>query len=171
VGGGVRIEPWGAGDLPLLKRTLGDPEMTRFVGGPEDDEKLAERQAQFERLPETGAGQMFKIVEEATGAAAGSVGYWDSQSRGEDVYEMGWFVVPEFQGRGLATAATTQVIERLRSERKHGSVHAFPSVDNEASNALCRKLGFTFVEECEFEYPPGHKMRGNEWRLDLAGEA
>jgi RimJ/RimL family protein N-acetyltransferase len=168
VGGDVRIEPWDERDLPLLKRTLGDPEMTRFVGGPEDDEKLAERQGRFERLAETGAGQMFKIVDEATGEAVGSVGYWDSESRGEDVYEMGWFVLPEFQRRGVATAATTHVIERLRSERKHGSVHAFPSVENEASNALCRKLGFTFVEECQFEYPPGHMMRGNDWGLDLA---
>jgi RimJ/RimL family protein N-acetyltransferase len=116
VGGDVRIEPWDERDLPLLKRTLGDPEMTRFVGGPEDDEKLAERQGRFERLAETGAGQMFKIVDEATGEAVGSVGYWDSESRGEDVYEMGWFVLPEFQGRGVATAATTHVIERLRSD-------------------------------------------------------
>jgi hypothetical protein len=31
----VRIEPWGTGDLPLLEKILGDPEMTRHLGRPE----------------------------------------------------------------------------------------------------------------------------------------
>src|SRR5439155_7967617 len=121
----------------------------------------------FERLPEAGTGQMFKIVDEATGEAVGSVGYWDQTRGGDDIYEMGWFVIPEYQGRGVASAATSLAIDRMRAERKHESVHAFPSIENDASNALCKKLGFTFVKEVHFEYPPGHYMRGNDWRLDL----
>ena len=50
-------------------------------------------------------------------------------------------------------------------------MHAFPAVDNPPSNALCRKLGFTLIEECEFEYPKGHFMRCNDWRLDLFADA
>jgi RimJ/RimL family protein N-acetyltransferase len=167
VGTRVQIEPWGEDDLPLLKKTLGDPEMTKYVGGPESDDKLAERQTRFERLPESGTGQMFKIVDQATGEAVGSVGYWDLTLHGAEVYEMGWFVIPEYQRRGVASSATQQVIDRMRLERKHESIHAFPSIENEPSNALCEKLGFTFVEECEFEYPPGNFLRGNDWRLDL----
>jgi hypothetical protein len=26
------------------------------------------------------------------------------------------------------------------------------------------------MEECEFEFPPGHSMRCNDWRLDLLAE-
>jgi RimJ/RimL family protein N-acetyltransferase len=40
-------------------------------------------------------------------------------------------------------------------------------VDNAASNALCRKLGFVLVGETDVEYPPGHMMRCNDWRIDL----
>lgn len=163
----VRIEPWAEGDLPILKRTLGDPEMTKYLGGPESDEKLAERQLKFERLAESGTGRMFKIVDEATGEAMGSVGYWDKTWRDDEVYEIGWFVIPEFQGRGVAGAATAQAIAGARSERKHRFMHAFPSVENLPSNAICRKLGFSLVEEREFEYPPGSFMRCNDWRLDL----
>ena len=25
----------------------------------------------------------------------------------------------------------------------------------------------TLLEECDFEFPPGHHMRCNDWRLDL----
>jgi RimJ/RimL family protein N-acetyltransferase len=76
-------------------------------------------------------------------------------------------VLPEFQGRGVATRATAAVVERARAEWKHRFIHAFPSVDNPPSNAVCRKVGFTHQEEVEFEYPPGHLMRCNDWRLDL----
>jgi hypothetical protein len=31
----VRIVPWGAGDLALLERLVGDPEMMEHLGGPE----------------------------------------------------------------------------------------------------------------------------------------
>jgi RimJ/RimL family protein N-acetyltransferase len=110
---------------------------------------------------------MFKIVDGATGEAVGSVGYWERIWRSEQVYEIGWGVIPRFQGRGIAGMATAQAAAMARSERKHRFLHAFPSVDNLPSNAICRKLGFTLVEECEFEYPPGSFMRCNDWRLDL----
>ncbi|HEV8565352.1 MAG TPA: GNAT family N-acetyltransferase [Actinomycetota bacterium] len=163
----VRIEPWGEDDLLILEKTMGDPEMTKYLGGAESDEKLAERQRKFERLADSGTGRMFKVVDVATGEAVGSVGYWDKTWRGEEVYEIGWFVIPEFQGRGIASTATDLAIGSARSEGKHRSLHAFPSVENLASNAICRKLGFTLVEESEFEYPPGNFMRCNDWRLDL----
>jgi hypothetical protein len=46
----VRLEPWAEGDLPLLRKLLGDPEMTKYLGGPESEEKLAERQGRYENL-------------------------------------------------------------------------------------------------------------------------
>jgi RimJ/RimL family protein N-acetyltransferase len=164
----VRIEPWGEGDLPLLKKLLGDPAMTKHLGGPESDEQLAKRQARYEQLMESGKGRMFKIVYEATGEAVGSVGYWDSAHHGEGIYEIGWSVLPAFQGRGIAGAAVAQALVMARSDGKYRFLHAFPSIDNLPSNALCRKSGFTFVEECEFEYPKGSFMRCNDWRLDLS---
>lgn len=163
----VRIEPWGENDLPLLKKLLGDPEMTSHLGGPESDEQLARRQARYERLAESGHDRMFKIVHEATDEAVGSVGYWEKTWNGEQIYEAGWSVLPAFQGRGIASTATAQAIAMARADGKHRFLHAFPSIDNPPSNAVCQKLGFTLVEECEFEYPKGSFMRCNDWRLDL----
>jgi RimJ/RimL family protein N-acetyltransferase len=162
----LRLEPWGEGDFPLLEQLLGDPAMTEHLGGPESPEKLAERQGRFERMTPD-QGRMFKIIDEGTGEAVGSVGYWDKTWRGDDVYEIGWFVLPAFQGRGIAGRATAQAIAAARSDGRHQFLHAFPSVDNPPSNAICRKLGFTLLEELEFEYPPGHFMQCNDWQLDL----
>jgi RimJ/RimL family protein N-acetyltransferase len=158
----VRLEPWGTDDLELVRRLMGDPAMTEHLGGPESEEKLLDRQRRYER--EAG---MFKIVDEETGEAAGSVGYWEKEWRGGTVYETGWSVLPEFQGRGLAVAGTRLAIEAARAERKHRYLHAFPAVENAPSNAICRKLGFELLGDSEFEYPKGHFMRCNDWRLDL----
>ena len=164
-----RIELWGDDDLPLLEQLMGDPAMTEYLGGPESPEKIAGRHRRYVDLPETGTGEMFKIVEAATGESVGSVGYWETDSPEGKAYETGWSVLGAFQGRGIATLATAQVIERTRAEHKHRYLYAFPSVDNAASNAICRKLGFTQVGLTEYEYPKdsGNIMRCNDWRLEL----
>jgi RimJ/RimL family protein N-acetyltransferase len=159
----VRLEPWGEDDLPLLDQLLGDPAMTEHLGGPESHERIVERQARYLKA-ESG---LFKIVHEETGESVGWVGYWDKTWREQEVYEIGWAVLPAFQGRGIAGTATSQAIALARSERKHRFLHAFPSVDNAPSNAICRKLGFTLVGEYEFEYPKGSFMQCNDWRIDL----
>jgi RimJ/RimL family protein N-acetyltransferase len=161
----VALERWGGGDLPLLERLLGDPVMTEHLGGPESPEKLRERQRRYEGL--MGGDRMFKIIEVASGAGVGSVGFWTKEWREAQIYEMGWMVVPEFQGRGLAAAAAAGVIELAKADGQHRFMHAFPNVDNAPSNAICRKLGFELLEACEFEFPKGHFMTCHDWRLDL----
>lgn len=166
----VRLEPWGDGDLPLLKMLLGDPAMTEHLGGPESDEQLVKRHARYLRT-NTQHNRMFKIVVAATGAGVGSVGYWEHEWQGETIYEIGWSVLPAFQGCGIGTRATAQALAIACRDDLARSVHAFPSVDNPPSNAICRKLGFTLVGECDVEYPAGHLMRCNDWRFDLAASS
>ncbi|HEY7975174.1 MAG TPA: GNAT family N-acetyltransferase, partial [Ktedonobacterales bacterium] len=122
----VQLEPWSEDDLALDQQMLGDREMTRYLGGPESPEQIAQRHARKLRLPDAGAGRMFKIVLQATGEAVGSVGYWENVWQGEDIYEIGWLVLTAFQGRGIASAATAQAIIQARAEGKHRFLHAFP---------------------------------------------
>ena len=140
--------------------------MMEHLGGAESPEKIAERHARYV-AHDPNTGLMYKIVDDATSQGVGNVGYWPKQWRGEDVFETGWLVLPEYQGRGIASAATGQLIDMLRSEKKRRYLHAFPSVDNAASNAICRKLGFRLLGAMDFDYPPGHQMRCNDWRFDL----
>ncbi|MDY0814075.1 GNAT family N-acetyltransferase [Kitasatospora purpeofusca] len=173
----VRLEPWSEGDAELL-HALNAPELMTHLGGPESEEALARRHRRYVDLTADGtrAGRMFRIVllptgaVEATGAAeaaAGAIGFWDHEWAGEQVYETGWAVLPAFQGRGVATAAARAVAELARAEGLHRHLHAFPSVDHPASNAVCRAAGFELMGPQDFEYPPGHPIRSNDWRLDL----
>ena len=162
----VDIRPWSDGDLPLLERLMGDPAMTEHLGGPETPEKIHERHQRY-LIGDPGKGRMFVIVLGPKRVAAGSIGYWEKEWRDEKIWETGWSVLPEFQGQGVATKAAIAVVEQARAKRKYQFIHAFPSVDNGASNAICQKAGFTLQDEVEFEYPPGNLMRCNDWRLDL----
>ncbi|MFI7487975.1 GNAT family N-acetyltransferase [Micromonospora echinaurantiaca] len=162
----VRIEPWREGDLDLLRR-LNAPEIRAHTGGPETDEQVLARHERYVRFGDTGKGCMYAVLL-PDGAAVGSVGYWEREWRGQQVYELGWAILPGHQGRGLATAAVRAAVAAARDRHTHRWAHAYPSVENAASNAVCRKAGFTLLGETEFEYPPGHLMRSNDWRLDLA---
>src|SRR6266550_1580850 len=166
----VAIRPYSEGDLPLLERALGDPRMTIHLGGPESAEKLRDRHKKFAAMSEdSSAGCIFVITTASEKALAGTVGYWEKEWDGQKVWETGWSVLPEFQGQGIATAATALVIRLVAKLRSYRYLMAFPSVRNDPSNAICRKLGFALLRESEFEYPPGSSsfLRCNIWRLDL----
>ncbi|MFE0046959.1 GNAT family N-acetyltransferase [Streptomyces albireticuli] len=164
----VRLDPWSAQDLGLL-RALNAPEVMARLGGPETEEQLLARHERYVRLSSdrTGAGRMFRITLLPEGAVVGSIGFWRQTWDGERVYETGWTVLPAFQGRGVATAATRAATERARAERVHRFLHAFPSTDNGPSNAVCRKAGFELRGERDYAYPPGRPVRCNDWRLAL----
>ncbi|MFE9673086.1 GNAT family N-acetyltransferase [Streptomyces sp. NPDC006259] len=164
----VRLMPWGEGDFWLLERNNA-AEMTDHLGGPETAEQLADR---HRRYLELAPGRMYRVVLAEGGETVGAIGYWERSWQGEPVWETGWGVLPEFQGRGLATRAAHAVVEAVReAEREtggHRTLHAFPSVDHPASNAVCRGAGFTLLGQSDFEYPKGHWIKSNDWCVDLS---
>lgn len=163
----VRLQPWSQDDLPLLQKLLGDPEMTEHLGGPETPEQIVRRHQRYLHLTEDSLDHMFKIVWGPDSRGVGSIGYWKKNWRDELVYETGWLVLTEYQGQGIASRAAQAVLEQARREPMFRFMHAFPSVNNEPSNAICRRLGFSLVETCRVEYPPGRTMLVNDWRLEL----
>ena len=162
----VVLEPWSEADLKLL-RQINTPPMRKHTGGPETDEQLLVRHRRYLAFPVAGTGCMFSIRLPTSGRPIGSVGYAERGWRGEQVYEMGWNVLPDFQGQGYATAAVAAAVRHAAASGRLRWLHAYPSVDNPASNALCRRIGFGLVGECDFELPRGQHLRSNEWRLDL----
>jgi RimJ/RimL family protein N-acetyltransferase len=144
----IRLEPWRPGNLPLLERLLGDPAMMTHLGGPETPEKIVERQTRYEQDP-----RQLRIVDEESGEDIGWVGYWEREWREMDVYEIGWSVLPGFQGRGIASQATRGTLDAARAENERRYVHAFPGVENGPSNGICRKVGFELLGPYEFEWP------------------
>jgi RimJ/RimL family protein N-acetyltransferase len=161
--GAIRLVPWRPDGLDLLVALLGDPAMMTHLGGTESLEKIKRRQTRYEQPNSS----QFMVTLEDSGEAIGWVGYWERDWRDQQIYEIGWAILPALHGRGIATRATAQAIDLAAAEQTHRYLHAFPSVDNAPSNAICRKCGFVLLGDSEFEYPPGRIMRCNDWRFDL----
>jgi RimJ/RimL family protein N-acetyltransferase len=154
-------------DLPLYESALTDPHMMSELGGPLPRQGLSEKLQGIIESVEAGTVWFYVIVPDDEGdAAAGTVCIWDHDWNGTPVTEIGWMVLPAFQGRGLASEAVRSVLRRARSESRWEVIHAFPAVTNAASNSICRRMGFSKIEECDFEYA-GRVLRCNHWGLDL----
>jgi RimJ/RimL family protein N-acetyltransferase len=150
--------------------------MTEHLGGPETTENLELRQKRYVAAAKSGsfsdsekayAAYIFKVIVGPGGVEVGGVNFWDREWNGEQVYEIGWGVVREFQGRGIASAAVAQAVDIARATKRRPAVHAFPSINNGPSNSICRKLDFQLLGKVQFEYPKGHWMQCNDWVLRL----
>ena len=165
----LSIRPYAEGDMWVLEKTLGDPTQMVHLNGPESSEKLQKRHKLFLAMSaDYHAGCMYTITMGLENAPVGNVGYWEAEQDGQKGWETGWFVLPEFQRRGIATAAIRMLANHVATlDRRY--LFAYPSVNNVPSNAICRKLGFVLTREVDSEYPPesGSHLRVNIWRLDL----
>jgi RimJ/RimL family protein N-acetyltransferase len=146
----IELVPWSDADLWVVERFLSDPGMMQHLGGAQSREQILDAHSRYLETGRSGSGGMFTVVSTADSAVVGNIGYWDKSWRDDLVYETGWMIFPEYQGRGLATAALAALIARFRREHVGRFLHAFPEVENVASNALCRKAGFTNLGARDF---------------------
>jgi RimJ/RimL family protein N-acetyltransferase len=161
-----RLERWDERGL-VFERRANSARMQTFLGGVEADESVVARHQRFLDTMARGEGEMFLVFVDGEGDPVGSVGFWEHEWGGETVFELGWKVLPGYQGRGLAAGATTAALARAAATGRHRWAHAFPRTDNAASNGVCRRAGFELMGECDFEYPKGVPIRCHDWRADL----
>lgn len=162
----VTLTPWAPEHLVLLAEA-NTAEMTRHLGGPESDEELRRRHDRYLRSRDDRSAWMYAI--EVHGEPAGGIGFWSVEHDGEDAYETGWNVLPGWQGQGVARQALRALIRAIGEDAPpRGRLFAYPSVENAASNALCRVAGFSELGERDFPFR-GTVLRARVWALDLSG--
>jgi RimJ/RimL family protein N-acetyltransferase len=162
----MRLVPITAEDEDLAVRLECDPEMMEHIGGPRPEAEVRAAPRRRLDLIEKGAARMYKIATDDSGEVLGTIGIWKIDWEGPQSFEMGWFVLPAYQGQGIASEAARILFAQ---ERKHPGVryvHAYPAVSNAASNAIARKIGMEKRGEFDNEGFAG-VLRCNNWRIDL----
>ena len=162
----MKLEMMTEEDVELRVRQETDPQTMAELGGPRPREAIERAHAKSLALAAEGRCWPLKVVPNGSASAAGFVDVFESSHEGETIYEIGWMVLPEFQGRGIASQAVRMVLDKARAERRFGRIHAFPAATNGPSNKICEKNGFANLGECEFEFA-GRSLRCNHWRIDL----
>ena len=162
----MRLIPITAEDEDLTVRLECDPELMLHIGGPRPEADVRATHKRRLDLMEKGTARMFKIVADDSDEVFGTIGIWKIDWKGQQAYEMGWLVLPEHQGKGIATEAARLIILQARSDPEVRYIHAFPNVTNAASNAIARKIGMSNQGEFDNEGFAG-VLRCNDWRIDL----
>ena len=164
----MRLRDVELGDVDAYVRMRCDPVMMAELGGPLPREGIEEK---VKRDVETvAAGNLIKMIVVAEGghdAVAGAVMMWSHEEDGESISEMGWMVLPRFQGRGLGKSAVRALLGIARDEGGWGPVHAFPGVTNAPSNGICRSLGFRLLGQRETDFAD-RVLQTNHWVIDPA---
>lgn len=158
------VEP---GDVDAYVRMRCDPVMMAGLGGPLPREGIEEkvRRDALSAAADIDWTRMIVPDPAAPEVVAGSVSLW-SHDRGDGpLSEIGWMVLPAFQGRGLAKRAVRAVLEQARADGRWGLIHAFPAVGNGPSNGICRSLGFRCAGERQVDFA-GRLLRSRHWVID-----
>ncbi|MBV8445170.1 MAG: GNAT family N-acetyltransferase [Candidatus Dormibacteraeota bacterium] len=153
-------------DAELRVRLETDPVVMRYLGGPREADDI--RRVHASSIVEAKRGECWacKVMIDESDQPAGTIALFPSTHHGEPIYEVGWIIDPAWQGRGVASIALQTLLDRARRARRFDVLHAFPAVDNIASNRLCRKSGFELMGD-ELLPWAGRELHCNDWQLQL----
>src|SRR5215471_1114261 len=137
---------WSERDLPLARELWGDPEVTRFFGGPLSDAEIARRlEVELERASAHNF-QYWPIHLLDGGEFAGCCGLRPYRLD-QGIPELGFHLRPEFWGRGLAPEAATAVIRYAFETLGAKGLSAGHHPENANSRKVLDRLGFRYTHQ------------------------
>ena len=123
-------------DLEPLHRLLSDPGVMEYLEPPYTREQTKEfLESALEEEPAV-------WTVEGDGKFIGYVIWHDYE---EDTMELGWVLLPEYQGKGYATALTKQLIAKTAEAGKKPVIECDP--EQKATKHIAENLGFAWSEE------------------------
>jgi ribosomal-protein-alanine N-acetyltransferase len=147
----MRAEPIGPQHRDGLVALLGDPRVGQTLAGvrtpAEVDDQIA-RMAAFHA--EHGYG-WYAWLERDSGALVARGGLQPARIDGTDEIEVGWAVVPERWGQGLATELGAACVEVAFGPLALDSVVAFTLPGNAGSRRVMEKLGMTYETTTDYK--------------------
>nr|WP_203672450.1 MULTISPECIES: GNAT family N-acetyltransferase [unclassified Streptomyces] len=154
-------------DVDVYVRMRCDPVMMADLGGPLPREEMADKVRRDAEQAAADHAWIKMIVPDPARPemVAGTVTLWSHNAEDGPISEIGWMVLPQFQGKGLGKRAVRAVLEQARDEDRWGVVHAFPATSNAASNGICRSLGFRFLSETDVTFAD-RVFRTNHWSVE-----
>ena len=141
---------WTAEDLPLAQQLWGDPEVTKYFGGPFSEDEIR-RRFKRERARRMVHGFQYWVIELLeTGEFVGVCGLRPYRPA-EEIIELGFHLRPKFWGRGLATEAARAVVAYGFEKYAPKKLAAAHHPDNLNSKKVIEKVGFVYSHHDPFD--------------------
>jgi ribosomal-protein-alanine N-acetyltransferase len=135
-------------DAELIHKLRSDEVVNQFVG--RDNSSTVEKAKEFilkiQNLVKKNEGLYWIIRRKENNDLVGTVCLWNFDTENE-IVEIGYEMLPEFQGKGIMTEAIKAVTAHTFEEIKAKIITAFPSEDNVNSVAILKKLNFEFEDK------------------------
>jgi RimJ/RimL family protein N-acetyltransferase len=136
----VTLRPWRKRDAPALERACGDREITQYTSVPMTYSAVAAQEwiaAQQKRTAE-GAALILAVVSVDFGVPVGMAGLFGLDD--PDGPRLGYWIVSEYRGRGLATRSAALLVAWAGEQRHRDGVMLEVEPGNAASRAVARRL-------------------------------
>jgi RimJ/RimL family protein N-acetyltransferase len=145
---GRRPEP---GDLPEWVRIFSDPRIDEAIWPaelrtPEKVAAILKRSIEHWERWDFGA---WTVIERGSERIVGRVGLEYTSKFERPEVEVEWFIDPDAWGRGYATEMAEEAVRAAFTTLGLDSLISYTTPDNEASQAIMRKLGMTYEADVE----------------------
>ena len=156
---------WGENDLAMAQQLWGDPLVTKLIRrkplAPEAVRKRFASELEYQQLH----GYCYwPVFLRGVGTFAGCAGLHPR----DDEPELGFHLVPDAWGQGLATEAARAVVSHAFDVLKVHGVFAGHHPDNHASGRVLAKIGFVFTHHELFAptglHHPSYRLTRREFR-------
>ena len=141
-------------DQPFVFHGLSHPEVVRYYGVRYQSLEDTRLQMEwFESLRHDGTGIWWLIADHADQVAYGAIGI-NSIHPLHRKAELGFWLLPEYWGKGYIPEAGEKVLQYAFEELKLHRIEALVEVENEASKKVLQKLRFHYegtMQECEWK--------------------
>jgi RimJ/RimL family protein N-acetyltransferase len=176
--GALRLRPATLDDVPAIASICRDPAIQRWtrVPSPYTEQDARDYVEQLVRAGlERGTGVHLLVVPvgedgDPGGTVLGAVGFGIDQADLAGV--VGYWLAPEARGRGIATRGTRLVCRFAFEGLGLGYLGLNAAVENAASNAVARRLGFTLEGTMRSSFvdgptgdPTAPRADANRWGL------
>lgn len=138
--------PWEDADLELARPIFTDPEVMRYINGghPLADDRIREAITRQQNHLRSRGFCLWKLLLKPDRRFAGFCGLQPLELDGASEVEIGWRLVKERWGRGLATEAARVALHHAVEYARLERVIAIAMPQNRASRRIMEKLGMNF---------------------------
>lgn len=157
----IGFSEWVQNDMDLAELLWGNPEVTKYIceNGIFSIDDITDRLNTEIFNGSAYRIQYWPIFELKTNHFIGCCGL---RPHGENEYEMGVHLLPEFWGKGYATESANAVIEYAFTVLKAEKLFAGHNPHNSKSQKMLNSLGFTYIGDKFYEptglYHPSYEL-------------